>query len=148
MSILWVDQPAMFQLIVPAILWNSPIESVAIQEKNDIVGKRLAVLSRCCDLSEEWLGSSIIVREGPASNADPDLQVRVELFRVRSQLEKAFRRILVHSDELVCTGINVRKCVVEMSQLAEWEVARCDLMTRERISPRLIVTNDWNQYKC
>lgn len=115
MSILWVDQPAMFQLIVPAILWYSPIESVAIQEKNDIVGKRLAVLSRCCDLSEEWLGSSIIVREGPASNADPDLQVRVELFRVRSQLEKAFRRIWVHSDELVCTGINVRKCVVEMS---------------------------------
>jgi hypothetical protein len=70
------------------------------------------------------------------------------LFRVRSQLEKTIGRSWVHSNELVCTRINVRKCVVEMSQLAEWEVARCHLMTCERISPRLIVTNDWKQYTC
>jgi len=72
-----------------------------IQETDDIVGELLTVPGHRCDLAEERLRSGAIVGEGPASNADEDLEIRIKLFRVHSYLEKTFWRLWVHSDEFV-----------------------------------------------
>lgn len=72
-----------------------------VHETDDIVGELLTVPGRRCDLAEERLRSGTIVGKGPASNADEDLELRIELFRVHSYLEKAFWGLWIHGDEFV-----------------------------------------------
>lgn len=67
---------------------NVPIQAIAIQEIDSIICEILTVCSGCSYITTNPLGGSAIVWESPTSNADPDFEIGIELFRIYGYLEE------------------------------------------------------------